>query len=133
MPETSPSTRPDWRRSLARGEHLHRDETGVISLLAVFVILGCTWLLLWVLNSSKQLDSKVRMQNAVDAAGQSGVGILARHERGCIRESTRIRTDRSCGGDAGSQWNTRSGIPLHRDVASGVPGDPRGTVGATSS
>jgi|GEM_PF-3186365 len=78
MPETSPSTRPDWRRSLTRGEHLHRDESGVISLLAVFVILGCTWLLLWVLNSSKQLDSKVRMQNAVDSAGQSGVGILAR-------------------------------------------------------
>ncbi len=57
---------------------LHSDESGVISLLTVFVILGCTWLLLWLLNSAQQLDSKVRLQNAADAAGQSGVGILAR-------------------------------------------------------
>lgn len=68
--------RPRLRFGLVTG--LHRDERGVISLLAVFILLGCTWLLLWLLNSAKQLDSKVRMQNAVDAAGQSGVGILAR-------------------------------------------------------
>ncbi len=57
---------------------LHSDESGVISLLTVFIMLGCTWLLLWVLNSAKQLDSKVRLQDAADTAGQSGVGILAR-------------------------------------------------------
>ena len=57
---------------------LHSDESGVISLLTVFVMLGCTWLLLLMLNSARQLDSKVRMQNAADAAGQSGVGVLAR-------------------------------------------------------
>ena len=44
----------------------------------VFVMLGCTWVLLWLLNSAQQLNSKVHMQNAVDAAGQSGTGILAR-------------------------------------------------------
>ena len=67
-----------WRRCRMFGSRFHRDESGVISLLTVFVMLGCTWLLLWLLNSAKQLDSKVRLQNAVDAAGQSGVGILAR-------------------------------------------------------
>ena len=61
-----------------RFRRLHSDESGVISLLTVFVMLGCTWLLLLMLNSARQLDSKVRMQNAADAAGQSGVGILAR-------------------------------------------------------
>lgn len=70
--------RSRWRSRLARVRQLHCDEKGVISLLAVFILLGCTWLLLWLLNSAKQLDSKVRMQNAVDAAGQSGVGVLAR-------------------------------------------------------
>lgn len=70
--------RSGWRGRLAHGLGLHRDEAGVISLLAVFILLGCTWLLLWLLNSAKQLDSKVRMQNAVDAAGQSGVSVLAR-------------------------------------------------------
>ena len=74
----SSAARPGWRRQRVRVLGLHRDERGVISLLAVFILLGCTWLLLWLLNSAKQLDSKVRMQNAVDAAGQSGVGVLAR-------------------------------------------------------
>ena len=57
---------------------LHTDESGVISLLTVFVMLGCTWLLLLLLNTARQLDSKVRLQNAADTAGQSGVGVLAR-------------------------------------------------------
>ncbi len=76
--EQSYDARSRLRPRLTRVLGLHRDETGVISLLAVFILLGCTWLLLWLLNSAKQLDSKVRMQNAVDAAGQSGVGVLAR-------------------------------------------------------
>ena len=63
---------------LSQVRRLHSDESGVISLLTVFVMLGCTWLLLLMLNSAQQLDSKVRMQNAADAAGQSGVGVLAR-------------------------------------------------------
>lgn len=67
-----------WQDRFNRLRRLHRDETGVISLLAVFILLGCTWLLLWLLNSAKQLDAKARMQNAVDAAGQSGTAILAR-------------------------------------------------------
>lgn len=73
---SSDHARPRLRFGLVAG--LHHDERGVISLLAVFILLGCTWLLLWLLNSAKQLDAKVRMQNAVDAAGQSGVGMLAR-------------------------------------------------------
>jgi len=78
MADRVPLPTQSWHRRLLFGGRLHRDESGVISLLTVFVMLGCTWLLLWLLNSAKQLDSKVRMQNAVDAAGQSGVGILAR-------------------------------------------------------
>jgi hypothetical protein len=62
----------------ARLRSLHTDESGVISLLTVFVMMGCTWLLLWIFNSARQLDSKVQLQIAADAAGQSGVGILAR-------------------------------------------------------
>lgn len=57
---------------------LHRDESGVISLLTVFVMLGCAWMLLWVVNSARQLDTKVRLQVAADSAGQSGAGILVR-------------------------------------------------------
>ncbi len=72
---TVASKSSDGACQLAR---LHSDESGVISLLTVFVMLGCTWLLLLMLNSARQLDSKVRMQNAADAAGQSGVGVLAR-------------------------------------------------------
>lgn len=67
-----------WVAISAKLRVLHSDESGVISLLTVFVMLGCTWMLLWLLNSAQQLDSKVRLQNAADAAGQSGVGILAR-------------------------------------------------------
>ena len=72
---------PQWTRLKVYSDkvrQLHSDESGVISLLTVFIMLGCTWLLLWVLNSAKQLDSKVRLQNAADTAGQSGVGILVR-------------------------------------------------------
>lgn len=83
--ESLPTSKP--RRSrLMRMSHwtasqiqrVHRNECGVISLLTVFVMLGCTWLLLWVINSAKQLDARVRMQNAVDAAGHSGTAVLAR-------------------------------------------------------
>ena len=87
MPDRSRGTIPRclfqtlWVRFKAcptKVRQLHSDESGVISLLTVFIMLGCTWLLLWVLNSAKQLDSKVRLQNAADTAGQSGVAILAR-------------------------------------------------------
>jgi hypothetical protein len=70
--------RSTWKTYSTKLTRLHSDESGVISLLTVFVMLGCTWLLLWLLNSAQQLDSKVRLQNAADAAGQSGVGMLAR-------------------------------------------------------
>ena len=67
-----------WFALSFRLARLHSDESGVISLLTVFVMLGCTWLLLSMLNSAQQLDSKIRLQNAADSAGQSGVGVLAR-------------------------------------------------------
>ena len=65
--------------SLARlVRHVRRDETGVISLLTVFVLLGLTMLLLAMINIAKQIDGKVRCQNAVDAATRSAASTVAR-------------------------------------------------------
>ena len=65
--------------SLARlVRHVRRDETGVISLLTVFVLLGLTMLLLAMINIAKQIDGKVRRQNAVDAATRSAASSIAR-------------------------------------------------------
>lgn len=57
---------------------LHRDERGAISLLSVFSLLLLTMLLGMVMNVGRQVDRKVRMQNAADAATYSGGVMLAR-------------------------------------------------------
>jgi hypothetical protein len=57
---------------------LHRDETGAISLLTVFTVLGLAGLLGMVINVGRSIDSKVRRQHATDAATYSGTVILAR-------------------------------------------------------
>lgn len=57
---------------------LHRDERGAISLLSVFSLLLLTMLLGMVMNVGRQVDRKVRMQNAADAAAYSGGVMLAR-------------------------------------------------------
>ncbi len=56
----------------------HRDEDGTISLLAVFSLLLLTMLLGMVMNVGRQVDRKVRMQNAADAAAYSSGVMLAR-------------------------------------------------------
>ena len=58
--------------------NLHRDERGSISLATVFALLLLTILLGMVLNVGRQVDNKVRMQNAADAATYSGGVVLAR-------------------------------------------------------
>src|SRR5438067_1692959 len=58
--------------------NLHRDERGSISLATVFALLLLTFLLGMVLNVGRQVDSKVKMQNAADAATYSGGVVLAR-------------------------------------------------------
>ena len=57
---------------------LHRDEDGTISILSVFAVLLLTMLLGMVMNVGRQVDGKIRMQNAADAAAYSGGVVLAR-------------------------------------------------------
>ncbi len=56
----------------------HRDEDGVMSILAVFAMLSLAILLGMVMNSGIQVDGKIRMQNAADAAAYSGAVTVAR-------------------------------------------------------
>ena len=57
---------------------LHRDQGGTISILSVFAVLLLTMLLGMVMNVGRQVDGKIRMQNAADAAAYSGGVVLAR-------------------------------------------------------
>ncbi|MFP6612796.1 MAG: Tad domain-containing protein, partial [Pirellulales bacterium] len=62
-------------RKLAR---VHRDERGTISIVSVFALIILAMLLGMVLNVGFQADSKVKMQNAADAAAYSGGVVMAR-------------------------------------------------------
>lgn len=57
---------------------LHRDERGSISIATVFAVLFLTMLLGMVINVGRQVDNKVRLQNAADATTYSGGVVLAR-------------------------------------------------------
>lgn len=57
---------------------LHADQSGSISIASVFAVLCLAFLLGMVMNSSLQVDQKVKMQNAADAATHSGAVVLAR-------------------------------------------------------
>jgi hypothetical protein len=57
---------------------LHRDERGSISFATVFALLLLTMLLGMVINTGRQIDSKVKLQNAADASTYSGGVVLAR-------------------------------------------------------
>jgi len=57
---------------------LHRDQTGSISIVSLFAMLLLTMLLGMVMNSGRQVDQKIKMQNAADAATYSGGVVLAR-------------------------------------------------------
>ncbi len=57
---------------------LPANQQGTISILSTFALLMFTMLLLLVTNVAQQLDDKVKMQNAVDAATYSGGVVLAR-------------------------------------------------------
>jgi hypothetical protein len=57
---------------------LHRDQRGAISLLSVFGIFLFTILLGQIMNIGRQVDDKLRMQNAADAAAYSGGVSIAR-------------------------------------------------------
>ncbi len=57
---------------------LPRDERGTISVLSVIAIFALATLLGMVINAGRQVDEKIRMQNAADAATYSGGVVVAR-------------------------------------------------------
>ena len=57
---------------------VHRNEDGAISIVAVFAAMLFTMLLAMVVNVGRQVDGKIRMQNAADSAAYSGGTVLAR-------------------------------------------------------
>lgn len=57
---------------------LHADERGTISLISVFTLLLLTVLMGMVINVGRQVDNKVKLQNAADASTYSGGVVLAR-------------------------------------------------------
>ena len=57
---------------------LHRDQRGTISIVSVFTALVLAMLLGMVMNVGRQVDGKIRMQNAADEAAYSGGVVLAR-------------------------------------------------------
>src|SRR5260370_28415161 len=57
---------------------LHSDERGTISVLSVVTIVAVTVVLGMVINAGRQVDEKVRLQNAADAAAYSGGAVIAR-------------------------------------------------------
>ncbi|MBN1909449.1 MAG: hypothetical protein JW818_06910 [Pirellulales bacterium] len=61
---------------------LHRDERGAIMIVSVFAVLLLTMLLGMVVNAGKDVDDKLRMQNAADAAAYSGGLVVARGMNG---------------------------------------------------
>lgn len=56
----------------------HRDQHGAMSILSVLTVLALTMLLGMVMNVGREVDGKIRMQNAADAAAYSGGLVLAR-------------------------------------------------------
>lgn len=57
---------------------LHADEEGTISIVTVFAVLLLTMLLGMVMNAGREVDGKIRMQNAADAAAYCGGVVCAR-------------------------------------------------------
>lgn len=77
-------------RQLVR--HVRRNEDGVITLLTVFVLLGLTMILLGMINVARQIDAKIRRQNAADAGTRSAAGIVARGMNG-VAFANRLEAD----------------------------------------
>jgi hypothetical protein len=57
---------------------LHRDSSGSMSIVSVFAVMLMVMLLGMVMNAGREVDGKIRMQNAADAAAYSGGLVLAR-------------------------------------------------------
>lgn len=66
------------RSRFARLGSLHHDQRGTISILTVFAVLILAMIMGLVMNVARQVDRKVRMQNAADAAAYAGGVTIAR-------------------------------------------------------
>jgi Putative Flp pilus-assembly TadE/G-like len=58
---------------------LHRDERGSLSIVSVFALMVLVLLLGMVMNSARQVDRKVKLQNAADSATYAGGVVLTRN------------------------------------------------------
>lgn len=69
-----------WRSlsPLSIAERIHRDQRGSLSIMGVFSIFFLTVLLGMIFNVGRQVDDKLRMQNAADAAAYSGTLTVSR-------------------------------------------------------
>ena len=67
------------RHVLAMPRRIHRDESGAMGIFSLFALVLLVTLLGMIINSAKQVDRKVKMQNAADAATYSGGLVIARN------------------------------------------------------
>src|SRR5688572_21052601 len=58
--------------------NLHADQRGTMSIVSVFAMMLMAMLLGMLINSARQVDGKIKMQNAADAAAYSGGVVIAR-------------------------------------------------------
>lgn len=67
-----------WTRFVDRVHCLHADQRGTISIVSVFAMLLLAMVLGMLLNIGREVDGKIKMQNAADASTYSGGVVLAR-------------------------------------------------------
>jgi hypothetical protein len=67
-----------WQVLLRLPALVHREERGTIGIVSLFGLLLLVILLGMVMNAGRQVDQKIKMQNAADAATQSGGVVLTR-------------------------------------------------------
>lgn len=87
MQKVSQADEPSVRKPSGRGspdptssvERFHGDERGAISIVSVFALLLLTMLLGMVMNSARQVDHKIRLQNAADTTSWTGGLVMARN------------------------------------------------------
>jgi len=69
----------EFKRRLLLLFAIHRNESGSISISSLFGLLLLVMVLGLVMNATRQIDRKVKMQNAADAATQSGGVVVTRN------------------------------------------------------
>lgn len=62
----------------SRLQNLHQNESGSISLASVFGLMLLVMVLGLVMNSSRRIDDRIKMQNAADEAARAGGTVMAR-------------------------------------------------------